>query len=147
MSSIGALGLIMLFQYQNCAPATGAKSLSVNNDNGLVTTIDDVNSAAAVQFPQEKVQVASSDQPTLIDGECALQEGQAVLGWKATDGSGNTVETGYSVCDQGKFQVEMAPSNEMDCGASYTVKAQLGQGQAGEVQVSRDCSSGGVAVN
>jgi hypothetical protein len=147
MGSLGTLGFIMLFQYQNCAPATGARDLSTSSDNGLVTTIDDVNASTGLAFVQSKVQVASSDQPTLIDGACASNQSGAVLGWKVHDADGNMMESGYSVCDQGKFQVEMAPANQLECDQPYDVSARLGSGQSGHVELSRDCTSPPVAAN
>jgi hypothetical protein len=149
VGTLGAMGLIMLFQYQNCAPASGARSMNAysSNDNGVVTTIDDVNAATGVAFLQSKVQVASSDQPTVIEGECAaIQEG-AVLGWKVHDDMGHMRETGYSQCEQGHFQVEMAPSNELECDKSYEVSAQLAAGVGGHVELQRDCSDGSLASN
>ena len=143
VGTLGAMGLFMLFQYQNCAPATNARPLRAYsaNDDGIVTTIDDVNAATGIAFLQDKVQVASSDQPTVLDGECsAVQEG-AVLGWKVRDDQGHMRETGYSQCEQGHFQVEMAPANELECDRSYEVSAQLAAGVSGRVEVQRDCSS------
>ena len=147
MGSLGALGFIMLFQYQNCAPASGSRNLSSSNDNGLVTTIDDVNASSGLAFVQSKVQVASSDQPTVIDGSCSADQGGAVLGWKVHDVDGNMMESGYAVCDQGKFQVTMAPANELECDEPYDVSAQLAAGASGHVELSRDCSSNPVAAN
>jgi hypothetical protein len=137
----------MLFQYQNCAPASGARNLSSsNNDEGVVTTIDDVNASTGVAFTQSKVQVPSSDQPTLINGACASNQGGAVLGWKVHDADGNMMESGYSVCEKGKFQVQMAPANDLECDQAYQVSAQLAAGQSGHVELSRDCSAAGPQV-
>ena len=141
MSGIGALGFLMLFQYQNCAPAAGgSRSLSSSNDNGVVTTIDNVNLTTGVAFTQSKVQVASSDQPTVIDGDCATAQEGAVLGWNVHDADGRMRESGYAQCEQGHFQVEMAPANELECDQTYDVSAQLASGSGGHVEVSRDCS-------
>lgn len=142
VGTLGALGLLMLFHYQNCAPANGVQGLHISSsDDGLVTTIDDVNMATGVAFLQSKVQVSASDHPTVIEGECSsLQEG-AVLGWKVRDDEGRMRETGYSQCEQGHFQVEMAPANELECDKSYEVSARLAAGVEGRVEVERDCSS------
>ncbi len=147
MGSLGTLGFMMLFQYQNCAPSSGARNLNSHNDNGIVTAIDDVNASTGLVFVSSKVQVASSDQPTVINGACSLSQSGAVLGWKVHDSNGNMMESGYSVCDQEKFQVQMAPANELECDQPYDVSAQLAAGQTGHVELSRDCSSPPVAAN
>ncbi len=147
VGTIGFLGLMMLFQYQNCAPAQGVRATRAYSvsDGGLVSTIDDVNVSTGVAFLQDKVQVQSSAEPTVIEGECSsLQEG-AVLGWKVRDEQGHTRQTGYANCEQGHFAVEMAPANELECDQSYEVSAQLAAGVGGRVEVQRDCSS--VAAN
>ena len=143
VGTLGGLGLLMLFQYQNCAPVQGIQSSRTfsASDSGVVTTIDDVNMTTAVSFTQSKVQVSSSDAPTVIEGECSSMQEGAVLGWKVRDDHGQMRETGYSQCEQGHFQVEMAPSNELECDKSYEVSAQLGAGVGDRVQLERDCSA------
>lgn len=144
MGSLGAIGFLMLFQYQNCAPAAGIHSRSLasaSSEDGIVTTIDDVNATTGLAFSQSKVQVPPSDSPTVIEGACSQHQGGAVLGWNVRDSDGNMTQSGYSVCDKGQFQVTMAPANQLDCDQSYEVRAQLSKGQVGTVEVSRDCSS------
>lgn len=149
MGSLGALGFIMLFQYQNCAPAQGTHSVSsvVSNDDSLVTTIDDVNATTGVAFTQEKVDLPSSADPTVIEGACDLKQSGSVLGWKVHDANGEEMERGYSLCDQGKFQVEMAPADELECDQSYDLTARLNQGSQGHVELKRDCASSSQVAN
>lgn len=141
MGSIGALGFLMLFQYQNCAPSMQAAEMAKlsSEDNSIVTTIDDTNGATAVSFPHEKVQLATNDQPTVLEGSCDVRQDGAILGWKVRDGEDNELERGYSVCEQGKFEVEMAPSTALECDKSYHVTARLGAGTSGHVELERHC--------
>ena len=139
MGGLGALGFMMLFQYQNCAPPP--HSVKASNDDGIVSTIDDVNLTTGVSFTQTKVRVASSPQPISVDGICQSQQDGAVLGWKVHDSAGHLRETGYAECAGGKFVVEMSPSNELDCDKSYMLSAQLSSGNVGVVDVRRECNN------
>lgn len=142
MGSIGALGFLMLFQYQNCAPSMQAAEmakLSSGSDDSLVTTIDDARSPTAVSFPNEKIQLTSNDQPTVLEGSCDVSQDGAILGWRVRDGEDNELERGYSVCEQGKFEVEMAPATSLECDKSYHVTARLGAGTSGHVELERHC--------
>lgn len=138
--SLGALGFLMLFQYQNCAPAGGIGAMSRSDDSSMVTTIDNVNGTTGVAFTQEKMQLATTDEPTIIEGACDLKQNGAVLGWKVHNLRGAELERGYSVCEDGKFQVEMAPASQLECDQPYDVTARLNAGTSGHVEVSRDCA-------
>ena len=80
MGSLGALGFVMLFHYQNCAPTNGMHQLNgvVSNDSGIVTTIDNVNATTGVSFMQAKLQLPESQQPTVIQGACDAGQSGAV---------------------------------------------------------------------
>ena len=138
--TLGALGFLMLFQYQNCAPAGGVNSMARLDDSSLVTTIDNVNGTTGVAFTQSKVQLATTDQPTVIDGACDMKQNGAVLGWKVHDSIGTEMERGYAVCEEGKFQVEMAPASQLECDLPYEVTARLNAGTSGHVEIRRDCA-------
>lgn len=140
MGSLGALGFLMLFYYQNCAPASQTRSLAGSADEAsIVTTIDNVNATTGVAFTQAKVQLLASAAPTVIQGACDAKQSGAVLGWKVRNAAGDEMERGYSVCDQGKFQVEMAPADELQCDQSYELTARLNAGAQGRVELKRDC--------
>lgn len=138
MGSLGALGFIMLFQYQNCAPATGVRSMA--SDSSIVNTIDDVNLTTGVQFASPKLELAMNNEPTLIEGACDSKQNGAVLGWKVHDANGEEKQRGYSVCEQGRFEVEMAPSSELECDQPYGVTARLNTGTSAQTEVHRACT-------
>ncbi len=145
MGSLGALGFIMLFHYQNCAPANRMQALNsnglVSNDSGIVTTIDDVNATTGVSFTQSKLQLPESQQPTVIQGACDAGQNGAVLGWKVRNAIGVETERGYSVCEQGKFEVEMAPASDLECDQPYDLTARLNTGVEGQVELQRLCGA------
>lgn len=140
MGSVGALGFLMLFQYQNCAPANrGVASFSTAGEDQLVTTIDDVNETTGVSFAYSKVQVSENSQPTVVEGECDQRQDGAVLGWKMRDENNRAIEDGLSVCEGGKFQVETVPASELECDKSYHLTARLAAGTQGHVEIQRHC--------
>lgn len=143
MGSLGALGFLMLFQYQNCAPAAGVNALSSSkaNGGGTVTIIDNMNLTSGLTFSNPSVVAPPSNAATVIDGACSVEQERSVLGWSVTNSSGTQMQKGNSVCSGGKFKVEMAPSNQMECGESYTLQASFGaSGMVAVASVARDCS-------
>lgn len=140
MGSLGALGFLMLFQYQNCAPAMQSVDLAKStSDSSSVTTIDNVNATTAVNFVHEKIEVTSNEEPTVLQGECDLRQDGAILGWRVHDVEDNELQRGYSVCEQGHFEVEMVPASELECDKAYQVTAKLGLGKPGRLELARRC--------
>lgn len=140
MGSLGALGFLMLFQYQNCAPSMQSIDMAkATGDSSPVSTIDDVNATTAVSFVHEKIEVTSNDAPTVIQGACDMKQDGAILGWRVHDAEDNELQRGYSVCEQGQFEVEMVPASELECEKSYHVTAKLGLGSAGHMELERRC--------
>jgi hypothetical protein len=140
MGSLGALGFLMLFQYQNCAPAMQTVDMAKVSEEGLpVSTIDDVSGSTGVTFIQDKVQLVTNDQPTVLEGSCDTRQEGAILGWRVHDGDDNELERGYAVCEQGRFEVEMVPASVLECDKSYHLTAKLGVGSAGHLELERNC--------
>lgn len=142
MGSLGAMGFLLLFQYQNCAPSQVQTSANANDDS-IVTIIDDVNySAPRVSFGQEKVALVTDDQPTVVIGTCdSVKQDGSILGWRVHDTNGDEHERGYAMCEHGQFVVEMAPSSGLQCDQAYQLSASFADGTQAAIEFKRDCQN------
>lgn len=137
LAGLGALGFFMLFQYQNCAPAPGA--IGAVPESSPVGVIDPITETSALRFTYSKVQVTNDVQSAVLDGECDRIAEGTIVGWDVQDDTGSR-SGGYVQCDRGRFQVEIAPSQELECGKVYEVSARLEDGTEGRTQVEMLCN-------
>lgn len=138
LGALGALGFIMLFQYQNCAPAPGgATSADVSRP---VDVIDQVGSTSALRFTYSKVQVTNTSDSAVLDGECDRIAEGTIVGWDVQDDSGSSSSGGSVKCDRGRFKVELAPNQELECGKTYEVSARTSDGTEGRTEVEMVCN-------
>lgn len=145
LSVILCLGLVSLVQYQNCAPAP-MNAVDGEIDSSPVGVINEVKSGQTISFAQKAVELHTQVQSIVLDGICPEGQQDAVLGWKITDSATRSeFARGYATCADGKFHVELAPTQELLCGREYTVAARLGFGTGGEVKLSRRCAPAGVS--
>lgn len=143
---LATMSSFIALQHQNCAPApnsavTQAELGSISEDPMPVSVINDVKSGATLSFQQKLVEIHSETEAVVLKGQCPTGQEGAILGWKVKDEvSGQELERGFAKCEAGEFNVELAPTQELNCDQSYRVTAQLGFGQKGEVQISRRCA-------
>ena len=152
LTVFSVFSLFVIVTHQNCAPVGGGASAgsstlaSASSTGGENSTIDNVNKDTAVSFAAKELQLNSALSEIDLQGICAITQQDAVFGWevrKSTDDAeAPPFATGYSKCDQGKFVVTLAPTQLLECGVPYNVKAQLGFGQAGTSVITRACPSG-----
>jgi hypothetical protein len=135
------LFVISVVKFQNCAPANTVSAQSSSADESSpVSVIDDTRSG--ISFASKVVQVQTSDQTVTIEGDCIITEDGPALVWQVGDASGaNVVASGTTLCDQGHFAFDVAPSQVLDCGVAYLVDAGFGQGPTSEITVTRSCDS------
>jgi hypothetical protein len=149
------LGLsgFLLVNYQNCTPTemssadqASLKGGNQTDDNFPVSVIDDVKKDLAVSFTREKVEVQSQVNDLSVLGQCSPNQDGARLAWELNDpAQEHLLDRGFVTCDHGQFVVDLTPVQELECDHAYTVKAQLGLGEAGEVTVLRRCTPDAVA--
>ncbi len=134
---LAALGFVMVFQFQNCAPAPGG---AASDDSSPVHAINPVNGSSALRFAYEKVQVTDASESTVLEGECDRIAEGTVVDWDVQEGQ-TGVTAGSVACDRGRFQVEIAPDRELECGKTYDVSARLDDGTEGRTQVEKVCAN------
>jgi hypothetical protein len=153
-----ALSLVIVVNYQNCAPskmgaADGAPNTGVNatanssvvladpNAPQQVTIIDDIRADTKVSFVQTSALVAPLPSTTSLNGICSQKETGATLRWTLTDDiSQEAIGDGFAGCDRGGFQID-APANLMTCGKSYHILAQFGVDPGAEMQLQMPCAN------
>jgi hypothetical protein len=103
--------------------------------------IDDVKANAGVSFAQKEVAFHSDVNQASVTGQCSLEQDGARLGWKLLDSkTGQELDTGFTYCQQGQFEVSVAPMANFECDHDYKVTARLGFGSQGEITITRRCA-------
>ena len=140
-------GFVLAASHQNCAPANpsalanGAKpSQQASSDNQSVTVIDSVKRDAGLTFSMKAVEVHRLANEISLPGGCSTAQEGSVLGWEIREAqSGYEFAEGLATCEGGRFSVDLAPAQELECGVEYVVRARLGMAAASEMTVSRLC--------
>jgi hypothetical protein len=156
VSLMGAMALVLVTQYQNCAKSgatagedssgsTSAIQASLNTSTnsgsgGTVHLVDPVNqSQFAVSFVDTTALIIQPSVATFgLDGLCNTSENGAQLRWRLIDITGNQAGTDLVTCTSGGFHIDVPVTNVV-CGNVYTVTAQLATGTAGTISFTRSC--------
>lgn len=147
LTFLGLLTVYMVGTHQNCAPVSQANGSATNGlyaDESQVGVIDNVNRNTAVKFALKELQLNPQLSEVALEGQCSLEQEDAVLAWEVrkqtAEGSEDDVfATGQAVCKSGRFSIGLAPTQLLDCGKAYSVKARLGRGTEGVSIVTRVC--------
>jgi hypothetical protein len=144
LTIFGVFSLLVIASNQNCAPAgkLSADGMGASSSDSAVGVIDPVKKDLAVSFAMKEVQLNSGLTTVSLEGKCSATQDGSVLGWEVRQVGAIDNEvfaTGDAVCSRGKFQVRLAPTQNLDCGKAYTVKARLGFGDEGVSILTRAC--------
>ena len=139
-------GFVLAASHQNCAPASpaalanGAQPKHSASDSQTVTVIDSVKKDASLTFSMKAVEVHRLANEISLPGGCSSAQEGSVLGWEIREAqTGYEFAEGLAVCEGGRFSVDLAPAQELECGTEYVVRARLGMAAASEMTVSRLC--------
>ena len=142
---IFVIGAFLLLEYQNCAPAPlpGAKQgkFKHGNESLPVSIIDDTNSSLKLSFIEREIRLTRIADGIHLDGICLQDQDGATLRWELQDNQGQMLKEGWSQCDLGGFTVDFVSAQELTCGATYHVFAQLGEAERGQVDLTRNCDN------
>lgn len=142
LTVFGVFSLFVIASHQNCAPAGKISGDSMAAADSTVGVIDPVKKDLAVSFSLKEVQLNSSLREVSLEGKCSANQEGSVLGWEVRQVGADDSDifaTGDSTCSQGRFSVRLAPTQLLDCGKAYTVKARLGFGDEGVSIITRAC--------
>src|SRR5688572_24199330 len=114
--TIVALTAALLFQFQNCAPATPASQAGDSD----VRLIEDF-SKSEIQFVSEDVQVHDEASTTGVGGLCNRSRNGARLRWaiSVTEQAGRPLVAGEAECRSGQFSVRLEDLPNMVCGVKH----------------------------
>lgn len=143
-----SLSFLVMLQYQNCAPNSmqAAQGQGFGDDGSMpVSVIDHVNTDGLLRFNAKAVEIHTDVQAVVLKGVCSSSQNGSVLGWSVNDLEGGyELGRGYSVCQDGQFEIELAPTQQLECGHDYGVSAYIGNGEASELTISRRCEADSV---
>lgn len=114
--SITGLVTLLLFNFQNCAPA----AISAQGDPGSsgVRLIEDFNKAE-IQFVAPDVQLYDEATAADVSGLCNRSHDGARLKWTIWGSAGDVMLQGSSVCQKGAFTVHLPGLEQMVCGVDH----------------------------
>ena len=137
---IAALGLLVLFKFENCAPA--ANFASAASTGGTVKIVDNWN-ASPVAFVNS-AQVVKAD-PTVVQGLCVGNPDGTVVNWAITSTLNPTqiLDSGQVECQNGEFEVAVTSLAFQSCTDQFEIRAasSVNTGQMATTFLEPDCPS------
>ncbi len=140
MIPIAALGILVLFKFENCAPAANfASSASTSN---TVKIVDNWNSSP-VQFVNPTQVVTSNS--TVVQGLCVGNPNGTVVNWAITSAQNpdQILDSGQVECKNGEFEVAVNSLSFQSCSDQFEVRAAstYNAGQMATTFLEPDCPS------
>jgi hypothetical protein len=132
------LTALLLFNFQNCAPAGTSASSGASSE---VRIVDDLNKVE-LQFPAPGVQVHSDAVFTAVSGLCNRTHNGAHLRWAVMPASGSSVRplfTGEAECLSGQFAVKFDAFDQLQCEVQHTLVLEGDWGGSAFTSISRRC--------
>lgn len=127
-------GAILLFQFQNCAPAGSHMSADVSDE---IRVIEDWVEAK-VTFVEPALELATDVTRIELEGLCA-RKGTNLLMWQLNDERGEVVLDGQAQCLGGGFALEMDELNSLGCDVAHWLWVTTPEGEGAALRVKRRC--------
>lgn len=135
-----SLGIIplLLFHFQNCAPAGKIEVTSV--DAGHVQLIDNFDKSQ-IQFVSPESEIQDEAPSVDISGMCTREHNGAKLRWSVSAGEagGRPVVSGETSCSSGQFAVELEQLEQYPCGVDHLLVVESDWGASTSTRFSRHC--------
>jgi len=128
--------LLILTQYQNCAPQQQVKSTTFSDSE--VRIIDDWSNQK-IALLDSRVELQTSATEVNIDGLCKRTD-KSSLSWKLNNQSDQTLEQGLSPCEMGGFRMVLDRVESLTCGEDYLLEVEHPSGEVGSLWLSRKCA-------
>lgn len=135
--SLSALTLLILTQFQNCAPARSVQNATASS-GGQVRLVEDLNKVE-IQFATGELQVQDTVATVNIDGLCNRAHNGAKLRWTVWADNGAVLMTGESSCQSGQFELDMSGVDQLVCGVSHQLVVQGDWGGSAFTLMQRRC--------
>jgi hypothetical protein len=136
--SIAVLSFLLLFEFQNCAPATSPGASATSGDSTNVRIVDDLNKVE-LQFALSSVQVRDDAAVADVGGLCNRQRDGAALKWTVWVSAGQALLSGEASCDNGQFDLHMTGLDQMVCGVDHQLVVEGDWGGSASVEIQRRC--------
>ena len=130
---------VLLFHFQNCAPAG---KITANADAGTVRLIDDYNKAQ-VQFVTPESEIHDEAQAVGISGMCNRDHNGARMNWAVSAGGtvDRAVAKGKATCAGGQFVVDLEDLDQYPCGVDHHLVVETDWGASASTRFSRRCQA------
>lgn len=133
---ISALTFVVLFNFQNCAPApSGVADAGAGSDARLIED----HAKLELQFAQPDVQLRDEAAQADVSGLCSRARNGARLHWKLWQSSGAVLAEGDANCAAGGFHVLMGSVEPMVCGVPYQLVIEGDWGGSAYTNFTRRC--------
>lgn len=145
---IGFLGLGLLTQYQNCAPAgkfaettssVQAMSAAQVGQTQDVGVIEPLKLSKIDLYDIEKDFVSSSQSFIELKGFCEWNQDGSTLGWDILNGQNERVAKGTTLCSKGEFKISLAQSEALACDQQYLLRAYFGARSSDSLTLRSHC--------
>lgn len=116
--------MVVMFKFQNCAPAPGLDGASIGSD-GTVRLVDGWTGIAdKISFMSPTYLIQGDAARIEVQGVCPGVQNSELIGWQLVRSDDELVmASGSSACDLGGFQVELAQLTFDDCNSRYEIRA------------------------
>ncbi|NJL25513.1 MAG: hypothetical protein HC902_10310 [Calothrix sp. SM1_5_4] len=130
---------LLLFQFQNCAPA-GTSASAVSDDGSDARIVDDW-SKTEIQFVAPEVQLHDEALSASVDGFCNRSHNGARLKWTvwADRKAAEPLVSGDSSCRMGQFKVELSELESLVCGVDHLLAVEADWGGVAYSRFIRRC--------
>jgi hypothetical protein len=131
---------LMLFHFQNCAPATPSQAGMSDGGDSHVGLVDNLNKSQ-IQFVTDDAQIQDEAVQADISGLCARDRDGAGLKWKVWDqnSSQQVIAQGLSHCDHGRFSVNLEQLDQYVCGVDHLLVVESDWGASTFAHFNRRC--------
>lgn len=134
--SIAGLTFVILFHFQNCAPA---KPMSVSEKSSPGARLVDEYNKAEIQFVANEVQLREDVSSGEVTGLCSRAHNGATLRWALWATSGEIVARGESRCGAGGFAIRLQNLQPLICGVGYKLAIEGDWGGSASTTFAQRC--------
>lgn len=136
--SLSCLSLLVLFHFQNCAPAKPTSDNSSQQSGADARLIEDFNKVE-IQFATPEVQLQDAVPAADVSGLCNRSHNGAKLKWTIWASAGTPLLKGEAVCGSGQFNLNIAGLDQMVCGVGHQLVVEGDWGGSAFTHLLRRC--------
>ena len=140
MGGIAIAMIVILSQFQNCAPV-GTEVQSSSGDSPEMRVIEDW-STPKVNIINKVVQALASENTVDVEGFCDRHlDSHEPMRWQiSVPQAGEAIMAGAVGCEGGGFRVQISELNQLRCGTVYSFEVSTLNGETDQAVLIRKCA-------